>query len=53
MKRISVELVPRSEEGLRQDLQLLKENISGVNLINILDFRQREDGHCDQKDDHG
>lgn len=38
MKRISVELVPRSEEGLRQDLQLLKENISGVNLINIPDL---------------
>ena len=38
MKRVSIELVPRSEEALREELQLLKENLVGVNVINIPDL---------------
>ena len=30
MKRISVELVPRSEESLREELQLLQDKIPGI-----------------------
>ena len=42
MGRISVELVPRSPEGLREDLQMIKENIHGVDLINIPDLLRFE-----------
>lgn len=38
MTRISVELVPRSVEGLREDLELTKAAASGVELINIPDL---------------
>ncbi len=38
MKRISVELVPRSEETLREELKLLKEQITSIDLINIPDL---------------
>ena len=39
MKRVSVELVPRSEETLREELQLLKENTGkGVDVINVPDL---------------
>jgi methylenetetrahydrofolate reductase (NADPH) len=36
--RISVELIPRSEDGLREDLQIVKKNAPGVELINIPDL---------------
>ena len=42
MGRISVELVPRSPEGLREDLQMIKDNIHGVDLINIPDLLRFE-----------
>ena len=38
MSRISVELVPRSEDGLREELQLIKDTIKGVEVINIPDL---------------
>ncbi len=38
MKRISVELVPRSEETLREELQLLKNIIPDIDLINVPDL---------------
>ena len=38
MKRMSVELVPRSEEELRADLQLLRDNTTGIGLINVPDL---------------
>ena len=38
MGRISVELVPRSEEGLREDLQITQNSVSGVEVINIPDL---------------
>lgn len=38
MTRISVELVPRNEEGLKADLELMKEKISGVDIINVPDL---------------
>ena len=38
MKRISVELVPRSEESLREELQLLQDKIPGIDLINVPDL---------------
>lgn len=38
MNRIAVELVPRTEEALKQELQLVKDTISSVNLINIPDL---------------
>ena len=42
MGRISVELVPRSEETLREELKLIKEKINGVDLINIPDLLRME-----------
>ncbi|MBF0444954.1 MAG: methylenetetrahydrofolate reductase [Magnetococcales bacterium] len=36
--RISIELVPRNEEVLKQELNLLKEQFKAVNLINIPDL---------------
>ena len=36
--RISVELVPRSEDGLREDLQITQNSVSGVEVINIPDL---------------
>jgi methylenetetrahydrofolate reductase (NADPH) len=36
--RISIELVPRNEEVLKQELTLLKEQFKAVNLINIPDL---------------
>lgn len=38
MGRISVELVPRSEDGLREDLQITQNSVSGVEVINIPDL---------------
>lgn len=38
MTRISVELVPRSVEGLKEDLELTRATVSGVELINIPDL---------------
>lgn len=38
MTRISVELVPRSPEGLREDLELIKNSVEGVDLINVPDL---------------
>lgn len=40
--RISVELVPRSYDGLREDLQLIKDAVCGVDLINIPDLLRLE-----------
>lgn len=42
MGRISVELVPRSPEELRHDLQLISERIDGIDLINIPDLLRFE-----------
>ena len=42
MKRISVELVPRTEETLREELQLLKEHVQEIDLINIPDLLRYE-----------
>ncbi len=42
MKRISVELVPRSEEALRTELQLLEDTIPGIDLINVPDLLRCE-----------
>ena len=42
MKRISVELVPRSEEELREELKLLKEAHWKVDRINIPDLLRYE-----------
>lgn len=42
MGRISVELVPRSPEGLREDLQMIKDVVCGVDLINIPDLLRLE-----------
>ena len=36
--RISVELVPRSEEGLREDLKTTQNSVKGVDVINIPDL---------------
>lgn len=38
MTEISIELVPRSEKSLRQELQLVKEHFPTVNRINIPDI---------------
>jgi len=38
LKRVSVELVPRTAEGLQAELSLLKEHFSVVNAINIPDL---------------
>ena len=38
MKRVSVELVPREEESLRGELELLKKYQGQVNVINIPDL---------------
>jgi methylenetetrahydrofolate reductase (NADPH) len=35
MKRISVELVPRSEEAIREELQLLYEKFDCIDIINV------------------
>jgi len=35
MKRISVELVPRSEEAIREELQILHENFDCIDIINV------------------
>ena len=42
MKRIAVELVPRSEEGLREELKMLKEARLKVDRINIPDLLRCE-----------
>ena len=42
MKRISVELVPRTPEALQEELQLLKEHIPGIDLINVPDLLRYE-----------
>ncbi len=42
MNRIAVELVPRTEETLAQELQLVKDSISSVSLINIPDLLRYE-----------
>ena len=36
--RISVELVPRSEDGLREDLKITQNSVEGVDVINIPDL---------------
>jgi len=36
--RISVELVPRSEDGLREDLKTIQNSVEGVDVINIPDL---------------
>ncbi len=36
--RISVELVPRSEDGLREDLKITQNSVKGVDVINIPDL---------------
>lgn len=38
MKRVSVELVPRTTEGLQEELALLKHHFTAVNAINIPDL---------------
>lgn len=38
MTRISIELVPRSEEALNEELQLLKNNYDYIDLINVPDL---------------
>ena len=38
MKRVSVELVPRTKEALQEDLQLLAHKVKGIDLINIPDL---------------
>ncbi|MBE6099606.1 MAG: methylenetetrahydrofolate reductase [Anaerovibrio sp.] len=38
MGRISVELVPRSEDGLREDLKTIQNSVEGVDVINIPDL---------------
>lgn len=35
MTRVSVELVPRDEAAIKEELELLKENFSGIDVINI------------------
>lgn len=40
--RISLELVPRTPEELRSNLELVKEKIKGVDLINIPDLLRLE-----------
>ncbi len=35
MTRVSVELVPRDEVAIKEELELLKENFSGIDVINI------------------
>ena len=42
MGRISLELVPRTPEELRSNLELVKEKIKGVDLINIPDLLRLE-----------
>ena len=42
MGRISVELVPRTPEGLEEDLKLIQSKISGIDLINIPDLLRME-----------
>lgn len=42
MGRISVELIPRTPEDLRQQLTMIHENISGIDLINIPDLLRFE-----------
>ena len=38
MKRVSVELIPRDEETLRGELQLLKQYEGKIDVINIPDL---------------
>ena len=40
--RISLELVPRTPEELRSNLELVKEKINGIDLINIPDLLRLE-----------
>jgi methylenetetrahydrofolate reductase (NADPH) len=42
MKKVFVELVPRTEEALREELQLLQENIQGIDVINVPDLLRYE-----------
>ena len=44
MKRLSIELVPRSVEGLKEDLSMLKKldlNIDVINIPDLLRFETR------------
>lgn len=42
MSRISVELIPRTEEGLTSDLDLVKSKIPNIDIINIPDLLRFE-----------
>lgn len=42
MKRVSVELVPRDEESLRQELELLQEYRERIDVINVPDLLRYE-----------